>query len=146
MKKLLFILLLFFSVNSVKAGDTVKVKVTKFSIKPEIGRTLSNATISECYDTLARYCSSSVSLIVDFDGDTRTEQVTDSKLIDELNDFIKQVPYTYIKVLFGKNRLDKETFVIELYWSNSNEQPPLVQMYFVLNDKEEICTVVIITD
>jgi hypothetical protein len=145
MKKQLFILILILFSFGAKAGDTVMIKPIRFSIKSEISKVLFNASITGCYDTLTKYCNSSVTLYTDFDGETRTEDVSDVKLISELNDFIQQVPFTYMKVLNGKNKLNEEVFVVELYWSKDNPAP-LVQMFFRLDSKEAIRVVVILAN
>ena len=147
MKKILFMLLFCFSVSRIIAGDTVTVHtIPKFSLRPEIARTLLNGTVTECYDTLVKYCNSSVSLLVDFDNNTFKEEMSDYKVVDELNDFIKQVPYGYIKVLDGVNKMNQQTIVVELYWSSNTSIPPIAQLYFILNDKEEVKTILIIAN
>lgn len=147
MKKLLILLLLATS-SFVRANqeDTTKIIQTHFSVKPDIAKKLFAAGVDGKFDSIAKFCTSSIDYFIAVKNqDPYYERMTEWKMITYLNDAIKQIPYTYFKVISGKNEMGDEAFVIEFYQKDS-DTAPFAGFYFALDSKEAIRAVVIMVD
>lgn len=147
MRKFLFILFFILSYTNCEAinseiKDTSKIEKIQIDLKPEIAQQLKLSCLNADFDGLIKFLGSRVDFMLIKQDDIIQDCMTDYGAVENLNNLIKTINYSFFKITSGLNSDSELLFTITLFIKENQNQYE-VHISFILDDKSEIETVAI---
>ena len=147
MKKYIFILsffVLFFNITKIysETKDTCKEKIIiNTDLKSQVIKKLFDCFVESKFKSLVIFMNNSVEFGYRKDSSFAKEIVTDFKIVDILDDFLKHLPYTRFKIMSGKNIYSEDVFIVRLFASDNDDT--FMDIFFILDKHSSIKTIAI---
>lgn len=146
MKKIILILFILFSFNANSfcsiSKDTTQIKTMQVDTKKIFVNELSSCFSNTKFDNLVKFCESDVSFTVFVGDNSKTEQVTDYKAIDLIDDIFRNFRYTRFKILGGKND-DGDDMIVVIAFQYADCDKSSINVSFILDKSNSVKAIAI---
>ncbi len=148
-KLMVIFFILFFNLNTSAitpnlSNDTIKCKIEKIDLQPDIVREIIKSFSNGKFDSIVIFLDSNVDFYyVNKDGESISKYMTDYKALSELETFLQAFHYKQFKVMAGVNNLKERIIQVSVYFINENELNPDIIVSFIIGINQNITDIAI---